>query len=55
MYQVVLTMREESGDVSTETREKQVANFIGPTLVDLKLYEWMERHGGMVSYLTNHE
>ena len=49
MFQVVLAIKEESGDISTETREKQVANFVGPTLADLGLYEWMEKHGGMVS------
>ena len=49
MFQVVLTIKQESGDVPTETRELQVANFVGPTLVDLGLYSWMEKHGGMVS------
>ena len=51
MFQVVLAIREESRDVPTENRELQVANFVGPTLVDLRLYEWMEKHGGMVSYM----
>ena len=49
MFQVVHTVRQESGDMPTDTRELQVSNFIGPTLVDLGLYAWMERHGGMVS------
>ena len=48
MFQVVLAIREESRDVPSENRELQVANFVGPTLVDLRLYEWMEKHGGMV-------
>ena len=33
----------------TDTRELQMAYFIGPTLVDLGLYAWMEKYGGMVS------
>ena len=52
MFQVVQTIKQESGDVPTETRELQVANFVGPTLVDLGLYSWMEKHGGIVSYMT---
>jgi hypothetical protein len=48
MFQVVLAIKEESRDIPTDTRELQVANFVGPTLVDLGLYEWMEKHGGMV-------
>ena len=51
VFQVVHTVRQESGDVPTDTREQQMANFIGPTLVDLGLYAWMEKHGGMVSSL----
>ena len=35
----------------TDTRELQMAYFIGPTLVDLGLYAWMEKYGGMVSSL----
>jgi hypothetical protein len=48
MFQVVVAIKEESQDIPTDTRELQVANFVGPTLVDLGLYEWMEKHGGMV-------
>ena len=50
MFQIVLAVRQEAGDSSTTVREQQVANFAFPTLVDLGLYEWMEKHGGMVSF-----
>lgn len=53
MFQVVLMIRQESGNVPTDTMETQVANFVGPTLVDLGLYTWMQKHGGMVSSLIN--
>ena len=48
MFQVVIAIREESREVHSENRELQVANFVGPILVDFGLYEWMEKHGGMV-------
>ena len=52
MFQVVVELKEESRDIPdpTENRELQVANYVGPTLIDLGLYEWMEKHGGMVTY-----
>ena len=52
MFQAILAVREEAEDVPTETREQQVANYVGPTLTDLGFMEWMGRHGGMVSYNT---
>ena len=55
MLQVVHAVREESRNTPTENREQQVANFVGPTLADLGLNEWMEGHGGMVSYMTKLE
>ena len=50
MFQVVLMVRQESGDMPTDAMEIKVANFVSPTLVELGLYEWMEKHGGMVSF-----
>ena len=49
MFQVILQIKEESGEVSSESKESQIANFVFPTLVDLGLYKWMEEHGGLVS------
>ena len=49
MFQVVVALKEESQDIPMENRELQVANYVGPTLIDLGLYEWMEKHGGMVT------
>ena len=48
MFQIVLRTREESREESTESKEEQIANYVFPTLVDLGLYKWMEKHGGMV-------
>ena len=49
MIQTVVAVRNEGADIPTQTRERQVANFVGQTLVDLGLYAWMVSHGGMVS------
>ena len=49
MFQVIVQIKEESGEVSSESKESQIANFVFPTLVDLGLYKWMEKHGGLVS------
>ena len=48
-FQVVHTVRKELGDMPKDTRELKAANFIGPTLMDLGLYAWMEKNGGLVS------
>ena len=55
MFQVVLALKDEAREMPTENRELQVANYVGPTLVDLRLYEWMEKHGGMVSCVSGTE
>ena len=49
MFHAVLSVREEGGEISTQTREQQVANYVGPTLAELGLAEWMATHGGMVT------
>ena len=49
MIQTIIALRGEGGDISTLTREQQVVNFVGHTLVELQLYAWMAIHGGMVS------
>ena len=53
MFQIILTVREEGGEISTETREQQVGNFVGPTLADLGLAQWMASHGGMVKLILS--
>lgn len=50
MFQVVLAVREDGGDIQTEMREQQISNFVGPTLTDLGLYQWMANHGGMDNF-----
>ena len=49
MIQTIVAVRDEGANIPTQTREQQVANFVGPTLADLGLYAWMANHGGMVS------
>ena len=53
MLQVTLAVVKEAGKASSaaETRQQQVANFVYPALAELGLVEWMEKHGGMVSFL----
>ena len=49
MLHAIFSVREEGGDISTQTREQQVANYVGPTLAELGLAQWMATHGGMVT------
>ena len=49
MFHAILSVREEGREISTQTREQQVANYVGPTLAELGLTEWMATHGGMVT------
>jgi hypothetical protein len=54
MYHAIVSVREEGGDIPTQTREQQVANYVGPTLTELGLAQWMVTHGGMVTMLSPH-
>ena len=49
MFHTILSLREEGAAFSTQNREQQVANFVGPTLAELGLARWMATHGGMVT------
>ena len=49
MLHTIHSVREEGGDIPTQTREQQVANYVGPTLAELGLAQWMAAHGGMVT------
>lgn len=50
MLQMIQALRSQAGgNVPVEVREQQVANFVGPTLVELGFGAWVHNHGGMVS------
>ena len=49
MRQMLQAVRRHAGDSPTENTQRQVVNFVGPTLVELGLSEWVQNQGGMVS------